>query len=45
MAGSRHTILFRDFYPIVRYTVVIINETKVNLTKYDKMYMAWQQLD
>jgi hypothetical protein len=45
MAGSRHIIFYRDFYPIISDSIIIINDTKINVSKYDKIYMAWLQLE
>ena len=45
MAGSRHIIFYRDFYPIISDSIIIINDTKVNISKHDKIYMAWLQLE
>ncbi|CAD8163153.1 unnamed protein product [Paramecium octaurelia] len=44
MSGSRHVIYYRDFYPLQNDTIIPFNNDEINVTRYDKIYMAWQHI-
>ncbi|CAD8164297.1 unnamed protein product [Paramecium octaurelia] len=44
MSGSRHVIYYRDFYPIQNDTIIPFNNESINISRYDKIYMAWQHI-
>ncbi|CAD8065705.1 unnamed protein product [Paramecium primaurelia] len=44
MSGSRHVIYYRDFYPIQNDTIIPFNNDSINVSRYDKIYMAWQHI-
>ncbi|CAD8077962.1 unnamed protein product [Paramecium sonneborni] len=44
MSGSRHVIYYRDFYPIQNDTIIPFNSDQINISRYDKIYIAWQHI-
>ncbi|CAD8175508.1 unnamed protein product [Paramecium octaurelia] len=44
MSGSRHVIYYRDFYSIQNDSLIYQNLNKINFSRYDKIYVAWQHI-